>query len=471
MSITRLRENLAAKVRNWPKSLERSRKSSVLVEPSTTARVQVSSQVDRDALLTGEKVGCTRAAGPSKATRGSMATSVLPASWLNSEEPVHKSNRTSRIHDSTESPVRNPTSGKQRSLQILSLTLLVVSVFACDRTVTSPLSASIAAASVRNKALLAQTGHIPMLDELLEAVNAQAPGFGGMYRSGKSEMTIFVTPKGNNADVEKAARAVFVDYPWATIATVRFLPARFEVLELQAWRLRVPELGRAHLLSTDFDETANVVRVGLDPSADLAAATVSVVAIGAPAGAIVFHHETMRKPTQLLDSTHRPLVGGIKIGLTDTAISNQYGVHSYGECSLGFSGTLTNDAYDTYFVTAAHCAGLANAWAYQAVNAFQPDSFTNSSRIGYLWGMPTGSTTISGCPTGATCKYSDAALYIYVSGNVDLDFLARDSSFSSVSTVKGSRFRVDSFQVNGNVPEADLLAANTTAGQYDTYFL
>jgi hypothetical protein len=313
-----------------------------------------------------------------------------------------------------------------------------------------------------------------MLDELLEAVNQRAPGFGGMYWSGRGEMTMLVTPKGSNYAIEAAAREVFSDLPWTTVTSVRFAAARFEVLELQAHRLRLPEVVGGPLIWTDFDERSNVVRAGVEETADLAQLSALMRGSGAPDGAVVFEHSKRPVPAAYLTATQSPSVGGIQIELRDTLIANNSGGSST-LCSLSFNvGVSTDDAH-RYFMTAAHCTGTSATDSVSVFNnehalVYQPDSATNPSPIGFEVSAPDSRTGLSNCPNLYTCKYSDAALFKYYGGSPsNFTYLAKDSSYSSTVGVNGSLFRVDSFHVVNDISEANLLAADTLPGHYDTF--
>lgn len=313
------------------------------------------------------------------------------------------------------------------------------------------------------------TGHIPMLDEMFEHVNALAPGFGGMHWAAPDVLVVDVTPRGSPAAVEQAMRVVFTDLPWDRVARIVYRPAKYEVRDLQEWRARVIDVGGADAVYwSDFDETANVVRIGVDKRANIATMTAQARALGAPVGAIVFEHSERPGVLAQLTAQHRPTVAGVHISVYDSVITRKYGSGLYTECSLGANVRISTDEPHAYFLTAAHCSNEDDIFRNDGARVYQPDSATNPTAIGTEVFVPSGSSSLSGCPSGYTCKYSDAALYRYSSAAYsNFAYIAKDSSYSSTWGVAGSTFRVDSFHVVGDIPEAYLLAADTVS--YNTW--
>ncbi|HVT38860.1 MAG TPA: hypothetical protein VHE78_07440 [Gemmatimonadaceae bacterium] len=296
-----------------------------------------------------------------------------------------------------------------------------------------------------------------MLDELLEEVNRRAPGFGGMYRGKNGELDIWITPKGNRVAIEAAARTVFHELDWENVRSVVFRPGQFEVLELQALRARVPASFARSLIWTDFDEMSNRVTIGVDRSADVSSLASAMVALGARPGMLAIVQDDRPKQMDYIYNAQRPVVGGLLIDVADSAGTE---IHN---CTLGFNAKLSGDQSLRYFVTASHCtstfAAVDHDTVYQAFKAFNPIP------IGFEVQDPAMRTDIPGCPTWSSnrkCRYSDAALFQFTSADLsNFPYLAMDSSVSSTLGVNGSRFRVDSFVVIADYPEARLLAADT----------
>ncbi len=356
------------------------------------------------------------------------------------------------------------TRNKHSRKMLIAAAFIVAGIGACDKTANSPTRPSTRALSVQRAAAPAGGSHIPMLDELFAMVNSQAPGFAGMYRSGQSGITILVTAKGNNAQIEQVVRSVFHELDWQNVSAITFKPAQWEVSELQGWHRRLPEaVASSALIWSDFDEVHNVIRVGVSEISDLAAMSSSVSAIGAPVGAIIFQHSKPFKSMQLLTASHRPTVGGVMISLSDT-LNRKFGA-AMGQCTLNSNVRETYDTAHEYFITAGHCSDdPVGVFANLGAVVYQPDSATNPTPIGTEYFIP--NAWVAGgtdnCPVTLTCKYSDAAVYQYSSKSLsNFGYLARDSSFSSTLGVHGSAFRVDSFHVDSEVPEAYLLASDT----------
>ncbi|MEA3247712.1 MAG: hypothetical protein U9Q74_16295 [Gemmatimonadota bacterium] len=313
------------------------------------------------------------------------------------------------------------------------------------------------------------TGHIPMLDEMFEEVNALAPGFGGMHWAAPGILVVDVTPRGAPTAVEQAMRAVFTDLAWNRVARIIYRPAKYEVRDLQTWRSRVHDIAGADAVYwSDFDETSNIVRVGVDRRADIATLVARARALGAPAGAVAFEHSDRPTVLAYLTAQHRPTVAGVHIAVYDSVITRKYGPGLYAECSLGANVRISTDEPHAYFLTAAHCSNEDDIFRNDGAKVYQPDSATNPAPIGTEVFVPGGSSNLSGCPSSYTCKYSDAALYRYASAVYsNFAYIARDSSNSTTWGIVGSRFRVDSFHVVGDIPEAYLLAADIVV--YDTW--
>jgi hypothetical protein len=199
-------------------------------------------------------------------------------------------------------------------------------------------------------------GHIMMLDELLEEVNNRAPGFGGMYWHGDGNLVIYVTPKGDNAAIEQAARAVFSDMGWSRVKSIVFRPAAFEVNELQAVRARVPGAVGDSWIWTDLDENSNTVHVAVETGSDLVGAASRMEAVGARPGMVRFEYGQRPKVAAYLDANQRPLTGGVQIEVWDSTRTTGLNV-----CTFGFNARLSTDANHQYFVTNDHCTHTARS--------------------------------------------------------------------------------------------------------------
>ncbi len=304
----------------------------------------------------------------------------------------------------------------------------------------------------------APAGHIPMLDELLEEVNRRAPGFGGMYRGRNGELIIWITPKGDERTIEAAARDVFAEMNWAKVTRVVFRHADFEMLELQALRGKVPASASPSLIWTDFDEMANRVALGVERGTDVASLASAMEALGARPGMLRIVEDVRPKPLAYLTDDQRPVVGGLNIDIWDsTATSDR------AWCTLGFNAKLSGDTSLRYFLTNSHCT--STMFAVNHDSAYQSYKASGLGSIAAEVQDPAWRTDISGCPTWTNndmCRYSDAALFEYRSASLsNFPYLAMTESVSSTLGVSGSLFRVDSFVVIADYPEANLLAADT----------
>lgn len=299
---------------------------------------------------------------------------------------------------------------------------------------------------------------LPMLDDLLEEVNRRALGFGGMYRGANSELIVLVTPRADRALVESTIRDVFREMDWSRVPSIQFRDAQFEVGELQAVRRRIPQEAAASLIWSDFDEMNNRILLGVERGTDTSSVGFIMRALNAKNRMVAFEYSTRPKATSYLDSIHRPAVGGVAIDVWDSTRT-----YDRAWLTMGPNVKLSTDTSARYFLTNSH--GTSTFAAVDHDSAYQPYQSTGLQALAVEVQDPAWRTDIANCPSytvNQMCRYSDAALFKYLTpSNANFPFIAKDSTLSSTLGVNGSLYRVDSFVVNAEYSEANLLAADT----------
>ena len=233
------------------------------------------------------------------------------------------------------------------------------------------------------------------LDEAWALLATQYPGFAGYYQDGDQLIVQL-------SDVQARAAGTRVDALLSTLSAaqkssdVRTQSVKYGFDQLYKWHFSLIDLmndTRFSVHSFDLDEVNNVIALSLDAGASRAQLIdlqKSVAASGVPADAVVIRLEKSPTATLGLSDRINPTPGGAEIGYT--------GDDGRGYvCSLGLN---VKRGTDVGFITAAHCQDR-NGEVYRQAGV----------RIGAS--VSVGPTVSTGCPSGATCKYSDALFAKY----------------------------------------------------------
>jgi hypothetical protein len=234
----------------------------------------------------------------------------------------------------------------------------------------------------------------PTIDERFERIGERVPEFGGLYvDEAERTLVVQVTEErpGLKADLRHAIRAelgdVFAenDLP----RRIRLAPAQFAFAQLKRWHDRSAEvLNIPGVVLTDIDERANRLTVGVEDEDLRDAVQASLDAAAIPPEGWQVEEVNPVDPLNLR-ARHRPLVGGLEIGLG-------------GTCTLGFPA-IRNGILG--FVTNSHCTRTQGG--VEGTTYSQPAG--DLEIVGDETVDPAYVAGTLGCPTGSRCRRSDSA--------------------------------------------------------------
>lgn len=220
----------------------------------------------------------------------------------------------------------------------------------------------------------------PSLDEEFLRMAEEFPGFGGLYHDENGTPHVFLT------DMSQLPRLkVFNE-------DIQAHPGEFDFRELSKWRQSLMGLmRRPGVVFLDVDETRNRVVLGVEPGSPAANARAmerEIEGLGVPSRAVEIVETDPIFPRQTVQSTIRPVPGGVEIGFL-------------GQFACTYGVTLLDSAGRHHFLTNSHCSRTqcaADGTVYTQ-NFFGP-------RIGQEVFDP--ACFVGGpCPGGRRCRYSD----------------------------------------------------------------
>jgi hypothetical protein len=249
------------------------------------------------------------------------------------------------------------------------------------------------------------------LDQELLDVAAESPGYGGHFVEAG---VVVVWTKDMSASAKNRAITALrnrgaISPNVAESSGVRFLPAKFDFVELSYWKALIPALAGEDLRLLDVDDIANRVTIGVGSASVTGRVRSALLNEGIPADAVeIVVVDNVVDDATLQDYTTAPR-GGYLIKYNTT-----------GGCTIGGNG-YDPVAAKWYFLTAAHCGPTVGQ--VDAVSQHQPD--TNYGAIGFEvrdepWYDWTFQTSYP-CPQSYNrCKIADVAMYEYSARSPDL---------------------------------------------------
>lgn len=241
------------------------------------------------------------------------------------------------------------------------------------------------------------------LDDAFEDVARRVPGFGGAYSDEQGRVHIYLKDPARAGAAEDALKTAFADSRLASAlaqGSAEIEEAQFDYLELADWRRKSRVLlSTAGVVSLDIDERANRLVLGVSPSGP----TVEQIEgrlpqIGIPSSALTLESQQPFRRLLTLDDRVRPVKGGLRI---DKDLSPA--------CTLGFTAYLGSNKG---FVTNSHCTNVQGG--EEGTKFYQP-SETGTNFIGTEYSDPD-YFSVSPCPSGRLCRYSDSSFESYDSG-------------------------------------------------------
>jgi hypothetical protein len=222
------------------------------------------------------------------------------------------------------------------------------------------------------------------------------PGFGGFFLDEQGTPTVYLREPRRRPQLERALSPYLLN-EGLQAASLRVLPASFELGELESWfgKAGPAALSVAGAVYADVDEASNRLRIGVENAA-LGSVRNRVSQLGIPANAVIIEAAAPIHTAATLQDGVRPVVGGLEIDYTGG-----------WRCTLGFSARAGGVSS---FITASHCSiryGSSDGTRYTQPGAtsalgtevFDPPFFTGGA-----------------CPVGRRCRYSDATRAAYAPG-------------------------------------------------------
>jgi hypothetical protein len=207
---------------------------------------------------------------------------------------------------------------------------------------------------------------------------------------------VYLRDMKDQAAARLAVRQAFADRKDnAANSTIRFLPGRYDMVQLLAWKaLALGVLDLPGSVFVDLDETVNRVRVGVEHGVDLGLVRARLTSLGVPPDGVVLEQtRPIVSQADALGGYVRPTLGGLQLLVP--------GISAY--CTLGFNATR---AGIVGFVTASHCSNTQGG--VNGNNYYQPAA-------GKLPIYGVGTETVdpvfvatAGCPSTRVCRRSDA---------------------------------------------------------------
>jgi hypothetical protein len=243
--------------------------------------------------------------------------------------------------------------------------------------------------------------------------------------------------------------------PAVEAATPHMAEGTYDFVELQAWRQMILDGGLAPFVTfLDNDEVQNRLVLGVDPGTSLTDAQAFLGRAGVPLEAVVVEEIAepilAAAPSSILSSyagnsttASSGRIGGVKI---ETSLRSGF----TNTCTIGFN-VVDGTTGERGFLTASHCTQSSGVGGVSGTRFWQPTY--SSSGLGYIATERVDpspyltSTTDSQCPSGARCRYSDAAFIRYENQSASantLGAIARTTGYSTGSPV---------FTVNSSNPE------------------
>lgn len=242
----------------------------------------------------------------------------------------------------------------------------------------------------------------PGTDGLFLRLSERIPGgFAGLYVGEDGKLHMWLTdPSQAPAAVAELQRFYAGTNREAQAADVVVENADFSWPALYAWYMDLlDEVWRhSEVVATDIDERANRIRIAVESRSAIQNIKAGIAHIPVPETAVEFDVRSRAAFFGSVQDRTRPVVGGIEIE-----------VENEGYCTLTANVHTGLDDEAWGFLTAAHCTKYFGTMTSD--DAYQ-DGNGSGNHIGVEVADPD-FWTLSPCPSGSECRYSDAALFTY----------------------------------------------------------
>jgi len=253
------------------------------------------------------------------------------------------------------------------------------------------------------------------LDERFLAIGQEVPGFAGVFIDSAGIPTALLVDPTQEVAARMAIQPLLLNparaYRGRMVQRDQMNVRRveYDFKQLMGWRMILRSLlvtvPGVHRL--DIRESMNRIVLGVRSPSDSTKVSSEITRLGIPPNAVITLVEAPEQDAVLdavsLDGNFDQKKGGIQIER-----------EGYGNCTLGFNVRFTaGSVYYPGFVTNSHCTRTFGG--AEATRFFQP-SIGTYTKIGVEISDPPFLQATAGCPLGARCRYSDAALVSYDTG-------------------------------------------------------
>lgn len=284
-----------------------------------------------------------------------------------------------------------------------------------------------------------EEGVVPLQSTDPLALAREIPQFGGYYLDADGTPVMFLT---EGADEARARRAAVRSLraggaAAATESSLRIRRAEYRYLDLHEWHRGIsPEaLDVDGVVFTDLDEARNRVTIGVEAFAAEGAVRAAAARLGVPPDAVVIERVEPIGFAATLREQVRPVQGGLQINFGNYV------------CTIGFNASHSAGAS---FITNSHCTDRQGGT--EGTLYYQPASNVAGSFIATEAADPAYSRSLSGCPRGKSCRYSDAARAAYASGvSTQLGRIARTTGVNTGSLTIDGFFTITGEYGSSNV--------------------
>jgi hypothetical protein len=286
------------------------------------------------------------------------------------------------------------------------------------------------------------------IDARFADVGRAAPGFGGMFvRAGV--LNVFLADHTQRAAASRAIEAAF-GAEALRAGGVRYLGADYSFNQLKAWQQRANALfAVSGVVTTDVDEAANRVAVGVESASAARAVEKEVAAAGIPAAAVRIDVVGQIHALATLRDRVRPLVGGLQIRFDGFL------------CTLSYNAT--HGTQGDGFVTNSHCT--TNRGTVDGTLYYQPLDQVADQFIGTEVLDPPFFQRTNGCPRGRLCRWSDSAYASRASGvTATRGAIARTTGANNGSLEIAGSFSIGSELAGNSVVGTTLNKVGRTTG-------
>jgi hypothetical protein len=273
------------------------------------------------------------------------------------------------------------------------------------------------------------------IDDRFADVGRAAPGFGGMFLEA-DVLNVYLV---DHAQGSAARRAIETGFAAGTVPVggIRFLQADYSFNQLKAWQQRANALFELPgVVTTDVDEAANRVAVGVESASAARAVARKLGAAGIPDDAVRIDVVGQIHALATLRDRVRPLVGGLQIRFDGFL------------CTLSYNAT--HGTQGDGFVTNSHCT--TNRGTVDGTLYYQPLDQVADQFVGTEVLDPPFFRRANGCPGGKLCRWSDSAYVSRGSGvSATRGALAKTTGANNGSLEIAGSFTIGSEQA-GNAP-------------------